>query len=132
LYGTPHKFWGYMDYFYVADGFGSNGLVNYYLKAKYKAKDNLNFSLDLHEFVLPSAVKGNDGATLSKNLGTEIDFLVNYALTKAVVIEAGYSVMKSTETMASPSVKNVKRADDLSTWAYLMISIKPAELIVKN
>ena len=26
LYGTPHKFWGYMDYFYVADGFGPNGL----------------------------------------------------------------------------------------------------------
>jgi hypothetical protein len=48
------------------------------------------------------------------------------------VIEGGYSIMKSTETMASPSVKNVKRADDLSTWVYLMISIKPAELIVKN
>jgi hypothetical protein len=132
LYGTPHKFWGYMDYFYVADGFGSNGLINYYLKAKYKAKDNLNFTLDIHEFVLPSAVKSNDGTTLTKNLGTEIDFVLNYALTKAVVIEGGYSVMKSTETMASPSVKNVKNADDLSTWAYLMISIKPAELIVKN
>jgi hypothetical protein len=107
-------------------------LINYYLKAKYKAKDNLNFALDIHEFVLPSAVKGNDGSTLTKNLGTEVDFIFNYALTKAVVIEGGYCVMKSTETMASPSVKNVKGADDLSTWAYLMISIKPAEFIVKN
>ncbi len=33
LYGTPHKFWGYMDYFYVADGFGPNGLVDIILES---------------------------------------------------------------------------------------------------
>jgi hypothetical protein len=133
LYGTPHKFWGYMDYFYVADGFGPNGLVNYYLKSKYKAKDNLTMTLDLHQFALPSAVMSNDGTTtLDKNLGTELDFVLNFALTKAIVIEGGYSFMKSTETMTAAAVKNVKRADDLSTWGYLMISIKPSELIIKN
>lgn len=133
LYGTPHKFWGYMDYFYVADGFGSNGLVNYYLKTKYKAKDNLTMTLDIHEFVLPTAVMSNDGGTtLDKQLGTEIDFVLNYALTKAITVEGGYSIMKSTETMTSAAVKNVPGAADLSTWGYLMISIKPADLIVKN
>ena len=40
-----------MDYFYVADGFGPNGLVNYYLKSKYKPKDNL--TLSLMSMVLP-------------------------------------------------------------------------------
>ena len=43
-----------MDYFYVADGFGPNGLINYYLKSKYKAKDNLTLSLDAHYFLLPT------------------------------------------------------------------------------
>jgi hypothetical protein len=131
LYGTPHKFWGYMDYFYVADGFGPNGLINYYLKSKYKAKDNLTLTLDAHYFLLPTGVTDTDGLEMNKALGTEIDFVVNYSLTKAIVLEGGYSAMFSTETMASPKVKNVKRADDVSTWAYLMISIKPGELVIK-
>lgn len=131
LYGTPHKFWGFMDYFYVADGFGSNGLTNYYLKSKYRAKDNLTLSLDAHYFMLPSPVTGQDGLEMDKALGTEIDLVVNYSLTKAINLEGGYSTMFSTDTMVSPKVKNVKNAADVSTWAYLMISIKPAELVVK-
>ena len=131
LYGTPHKFWGYMDYFYVADGFGSNGLVDYYLKGKYKAKDNLIISLDAHRFVLPTAVTAADGTTMDKSLGTELDLVGSYALTKAINLEGGYSMMFSTATLASAKVKNVKRAADQSSWAYLMISIKPAEFLVK-
>lgn len=131
LYGTPHKFWGYMDYFYVADGFGPNGLTNYYIKSKYKAKDNLTLALDAHYFMLPSAVTGQDGLEMDKALGTEIDFVINYSLTKAITLEGGYSTMFSTDTMTSAKVKNVKRADDISTWAYLMISIKPADLVIK-
>lgn len=131
LYGTPHKFWGFMDYFYVADGFGPNGLVNYYIKTKYKAKDNLTFTLDAHQFVLPSAVLANDGSKMDKNLGTEIDLVLNYVMTKAVTIEAGYAAMFSTDTMASAKVKNVAKAADFSDWAYLMINIKPAEFSIK-
>jgi hypothetical protein len=125
LYGTPHKFWGYMDYFYVADGFGPNGLVNYYLKSKYKAKDNLTLSLDLHGFALPTAVTNETGVELDKGLGTEIDFVFNYAMTKVINIEGGYSAMFSSDTMTSSKVKNVKNPDTSSNWAYLMISIKP-------
>lgn len=136
LYGTPHKFWGYMDYFYVADGFGSNGLINYYLKAKYKAKDNLTLSLDAHHFSLPSAVVNADLVTMSKTLGTEIDFVFNYGLTKAINIEGGYCVMLANSTMVSPKVKGTTAlttasADKNSDWAYLMLSIKP-EFLFKN
>lgn len=119
-----------MDYFYVADGFGPNGLVNYYLKSKYKPKDNLTLSLDLHRFALPTAVTDESGVELDKSLGTEIDFVFNYAMTKVVTIEGGYSSMFSTSTLTSSKVKNVKRADTVSSWAYLMISIKP-EFIFK-
>jgi hypothetical protein len=133
LYGTPHKFWGYMDYFYVADGFGAaNGLVNAYVKAKYKPKDNLSLSLDVHQFHLPSAVKDADGKALDKKLGTEVDFVMTYNMTKAVTIEGGYCVMKSTDTMVSNNVKKVNKADLSSSWAYLMINIKPAEFTFKN
>src|SRR6185503_20218128 len=115
LYGTPHKFWGYMDYFYVADGFGSNGLIDYYLKAKYKAKDNLTLSLDGHQFVLPNALPDEGSGPLSKSLGMELDFVANYAVTKVVNIEGGFSAMFSTSTMASARVKNVAKAADQST-----------------
>lgn len=136
LYGTPHKFWGYMDYFYVADGFGANGLIDYYFKTKFKAKDNLTLSLDAHQFVLPSAIMGQDGNFLTKSLGTELDFVLNYALSKVVNIEGGYSTMFATSTMLSPRVKGTAKINDATAaktadWAYLMISIKP-EFLFKN
>ncbi len=130
LYGTPHKFWGYMDYFYVADGFGSNGLMNIYVKSKYKLKDNLTLSLDAHRFALPNAVVDENGKTLDKGLGTELDFVFNYAPTKVITIEGGYCSMFSTSTMVAAKVKNVRNADTFSSWAYIMISIKP-EFIFK-
>ena len=125
LYGTPHKFWGYMDYFYVADGFGPHGLVNCYIKSKYKPTEKWWVSLDLHRFMLPDAIPAEGGGTMDKNLGTEIDLLLNYSLTKVVNIEGGFSTMFSTSTLRSARVKNVSRADDISSWAYLMVSIKP-------
>lgn len=130
LYGTPHKFWGNMDYFYVADGFRSNGLINYYIKSRYKPKENLTLLIDIHQFALPSAVKDEHGTTLDKMLGTEIDVTANYVLTRMISIEAGYSAMFSSKTLVSPGVKNIKNADDFSNWAYLMISIKP-EFVLK-
>lgn len=134
LYGTPHKFWGYMDYFYVADGFGPSGLNNFYIKSKYKAKENLTFTLDVHQFNLPNAVIGNDGNEMDKKLGNEIDFVVNYGMTKAITLEFGYSAMFSTKTMAKVKVvpnTGVKNPASFSDWAYLMINIKPAEITIK-
>jgi hypothetical protein len=131
LYGTPHKFWGYMDYFYVADGFGSNGLVDLYLKMKFKPKDNLTLSLDAHSFSLSEELPMEGGIQYEKFLGTEFDFVLNYGLSKIINIEAGYSQMYSSDTMSSPKVKNVKNASDFNDWAYLMISIKP-EFTFKN
>jgi hypothetical protein len=125
LYGTPHKFWGSMDYFYVADGFGANGLADYYIQSRYKMKDNLAMVGNIHRFVLPEAVKGSDGKLLQKGLGTEIDLMVNYNMTRIISFEAGYSMMLATETMSSPKVKNVKHASENLNWAYLMISIRP-------
>jgi hypothetical protein len=131
LYGTPHKFWGFMDYFYVADGFGSNGLVNLYVKSKFKPKDNLTLSLDAHSFSLKEDLPMEGGVQYKKYLGAEFDFVANYALTKIVNLEFGYSQLYSSDTMASAKVKNVKTAQQFNDWAYLMISIKP-EFTFKN
>ncbi len=125
LYGTPHKFWGAMDYFYVADGFGKNGLVDYYLRTRYKANSKLMLSLDAHQFTASNKIMGGDGAELSRNFGTELDFIASYNLTQMINIEGGYASFFATPTLASPTVKNVGNADLQANWAYVMINIKP-------
>ncbi len=125
LYGTPHKFWGYMDYFYVASGFGKQGLVDLFFKIKYNAKDNLTFLLDVHGFETANKVSDGKGGTRNPYLGTEIDFIVRYNLTKLINIEAGYSMMQATTTMSSAQVKNVANANLNANWAYLQVVFKP-------
>jgi hypothetical protein len=125
LYGTPHKFWGYMDYFYVADGFGNNGLVDYYLKTRFKARENLLVTLDAHQFTTANAVPAGDGTTLDRNLGTELDLIVSCHLTKTIHLEGGYCTLFATPALAAEAVKNTPDARLQANWAYLMISIKP-------
>ncbi|HEY6141793.1 MAG TPA: alginate export family protein [Flavobacterium sp.] len=132
LYGTPHKFWGGMDYFYAASGFGSQGLLNYFLKAKYNAKDNLTFFADLHCFQSANTVSNGAGGTRTPYLGTELDLKVSYNFTKMINVEAGYSYMQATNTMASAQVKNVTNADLSPQWAYVCLNIKPNFLATKK
>lgn len=131
LYGTPHKFWGTMDYFYAANGFGNQGLLNYFLKAKYNAKDNLTFLLDVHGFQAANELSNGAGGTLNKYLGTELDLTVRYNVTKMIGLEAGYSIMKATNSMASAAVKNVTDANLSPQFAYVMLNIKPDFLAKK-
>jgi hypothetical protein len=131
LYGTPHKFWGGMDYFYAANGFGSQGLLNYFFKAKYNAKDKLTLFVELHGFEAANKVSNGAGGTRTSYLGTELDLKMSYNFTKLINIEAGYSYMKATNTMASAQVKNVSNANLSPQWAYVSLNIKPDFLAKK-
>jgi hypothetical protein len=141
LYGTPHKFWGFMDYFYVADAYGlggnnnlSPGLLNYYLKTRYKMRDNFTATLDIHEFFAANEVANTatpeNTDKLNRRLGTEIDLVLQYALTKQIIIEGGYSVMLGTNTLKALKTSNTN-ARETGHWAYLMISIRPDFLFTK-
>jgi hypothetical protein len=125
LYGTPHKFWGTMDYFYAPSGFGAQGLLNYFLKAKYNLKDNLTLFADLHGFESANSLSNGAGGKQTSYLGTELDLKMSYNMTKMINIEAGYSVMQATNSMASAQVKNVTNANLTPQWAYVMVNIKP-------
>ena len=120
-----------MDYFYAANGFGKQGLLNYFFKMKYNAKDNLSLFLDIHGFEAANKLSNGAGGELSSYLGTEIDFQVKYNLTKIINIEAGYSIMKATNSMASAAVKNVANADLTPQFGYIMLNIKPNFLAKK-
>lgn len=121
LYGTPHKFAGLIDYFYAANSFGKNGLVDYYVKGKYKASDKFLLSLDVHQFNTAADVSGYT----QKSLGQEVDVVASYTLTKQIGFEAGYARYFTTSLLSSPAVKNVVNAKPQANWAYLMVNVKP-------
>jgi hypothetical protein len=123
LYGTPHKFWGQMDYFYAANGFGKGGLADFYINTTIKASDKLSIQTDLHQFSSSAQVRNAGDEKLSSNFGNEIDIIANYNLTKTISFQGGYCTFLSTNSLAQ--VKGVKNPQKMSNWAYLMINIKP-------
>jgi Alginate export len=129
LYGTPHKHWGYMDYFYVGTGSPAGGLNNPYFKIKY-ASNMLTLGLDYHNFSLNKGMLKTDGTDVSKNLGNEFDFVLNYNLNKFSNIELGYSVMnaKSSMTFAKGQATTDAVADTYrksGSWFYAMLKFTP-------
>ncbi|SDP52274.1 Alginate export [Mucilaginibacter sp. OK268] len=126
LYGTPHKFWGYMDYFYAVSGSPTGGLSNPYLKIKYTSS-NSRFTTELanHYFMLAKDQKDINGNPVSKYLGTEFDLTTGYKLNKFTGIDLGFSYMAATRSMEyakniTPGTANLK-----PVWAYLQLNIKP-------
>lgn len=126
LYGTPHKFWGYMDYFYAVSGSPLGGLSDPYLKIKYTSANNrLTTELAGHYFSLADNQKDINGAAIAKHLGTEFDLTAGYKLNKFTNIDVGVSYMAATSSMEyakniTPSTASLK-----PVWAFLQINIKP-------
>ncbi|MEO6548572.1 MAG: alginate export family protein [Ferruginibacter sp.] len=129
LYGTPHKHWGYMDYFYVGTGSPAGGLKNPYLKFKY-ASNIIAAGVDFHLFSTQKDMKKADGTFIDKKLGNELDFLVNYNMNRFTNIEVGYSVMNASNSMAfAKGQATTDLAADAykktGNWCYLMLRFTP-------
>lgn len=126
LYGTPHKFWGYMDYFYAGSGSPTGGLSNPYLKLKY-VSDNKLFSTELagHGFMLAQDQKGADGQAIEKYLGTEFDLTTVYKLNKFTNVDLGLSYMAATRSMEYAKTLTPGTSKLHPVWAYLQLNIKP-------
>ena len=123
LYGTPHKHWGYMDYFYVADGFGTGGLSDVYLKLRYKPLDRFTVTFDAHQFTSTNPVMGLDKVELNNpSFGQEYDLIGYYTVTKQIGLEGGYCVFNATDAMAA--AKTVTDLKKTATWAYLMVNLR--------
>lgn len=126
LYGTPHKFWGTMDYFYAASGSPAAGLNNPFFKAKYTSPGK-RFSAEVayHYFGLADDAKDTKGNTVSKYLGSEVDATLNYGLNKVTTIELGASTMAATHSMEYAKGIANGAARLTANWAYLQVNIRP-------
>ncbi len=127
LYGTPHKFWGLLDYFYAPTGSPAAGLSDAYLKAKFTA-NQFYIMADYHLFSAANEI----ATATTKKLGDEIDLSINYTLNKFTTVEFGYSVMKGTDALSiAKGQSQAVTYNKTGQFGYLMINIKPDFLFNK-
>ncbi|GAB2833365.1 alginate export family protein [Ferruginibacter profundus] len=126
LYGTPHKFWGYMDYFYVGTGSPTGGLSDLFFKIKYGSKNKrFGAGLDYHYFSLAKDMKDVNGNAIDKYLGSEFDLVTNYNLNKITMVEFGFCSMAAAKSMEYAKGITPGTSKLTGLWSYVMISIKP-------
>jgi hypothetical protein len=120
LYGTNHKFNGWMDYFYVGNHGGSVGLVDVNGFVGYN-KDKFSAKIMPHFFSSGADIYSGNTKMDSK-LGTEIDFTVGYKVADNIAFSAGYSKMYGTSSM---EVLKGGDKDEDSSWSWTMFTFNP-------
>lgn len=119
IYGSHHEFYGAMDFFYMSTWVGgfTPGLQNAYLGSTFTPVKNLNFNLAGHYYAMATKLPN-----VKQFLGLAAEISANYAFTKFISAELGYSYMYGSETMKF--LKRVSGNQQLH-WAYLMLVINP-------
>lgn len=119
LFGSTHKFYGAMDFFYVSSYYGtfSPGLQNLFAGVMYQPVKGLTCDASYH--YLATATQLNE---FSKTLGHEIEIKASYQLMRDVKLGMGLSFMGGTETMEA-----LKRSTDKHQlqWGWLMLNVSP-------
>lgn len=118
LYGTNHKFNGFMDYFYVGNHGNNVGLVDLHLNSNFKLSDKSGLYLSFHNF----SAAADMGGDLDQQLGNELDIVYTYKVMKGIAFKAGYSHL-----FASEGMEALKGNADGNTnnWAWAMLIVKP-------
>ncbi len=123
MYGTHHKFYGLMDYFYVGNPHKDVGLNDFYLKAKTKTGEKTVLLSHLHYFMSNGSITDASGAEVSAGLGAELDLVFVYKYAQNITFKLGYSQLLGTDSMEI--LKGGDRSS-LNNWAWLMININPS------
>lgn len=122
LFGTGHKFYGNMDYFYAGNPYKDIGLIDIYLNLKYNFSSQFKAGLDVHAFSSPTNL--NTGVlNFDKNLGQEVDLNFEYKVNKFVELSAGYSTYFATSSLLM--IKNVTNEKRMQNWAWISLNVHP-------
>ena len=119
LYGTNHKFNGFMDYFYVGNHANNVGLFDVHVSADFKLSDTSSLMAKILNFSAEQELASGE-----KSLGTEIDLVYKKAF-KGYALVLGYSHLFAADGMYE--LKNVTESNAASgqNWAWAMLVIKP-------
>jgi hypothetical protein len=125
IYGSHHKFYGAMDFFYVSTyvfGF-TPGLQNLFFGSYIKPVKGLNLEARYHYLATTTRLKD-----MKRTLGHEFELEASYKFNNFVKLSAGFSYMTGTETM-----DKLKRGDGSGslTWGWFSLNISPRILSLK-
>lgn len=120
VFGTNHKFNGWMDYFYVGNHGNSVGLDDYYGVLKFNVKKH-TVKIIPHLFVAAADIY-DLGNKMDPYLGSEIDLVITHKVNDDVSLSAGFSVMLATESM---EILKAGDHEERQTWGWLMCTYKP-------
>lgn len=125
VYGTHHKFYGAMDFFYVSTYFNgfTPGLQNAYIGGHVSPLKGLDLNLTAHYLAMGTKLDDMD-----RTLGHEIELGASYQIMKDVKVNLAYSFMNGTESM-----NKLKRSsgDGYLRWAWLELVISPRLFFTK-
>ncbi|MBN7814478.1 alginate export family protein [Algoriphagus pacificus] len=119
LYGTNHKFNGYMDYFYVGNHANNVGLNNLYGKIAMPTGETSGLGLDVHFFSSQAQLADNQ----ESYLGTELDLVYNKTISKNIKMAIGYSQLFASESMSA--IKGGISSDNTNNWGWVQLIVNP-------
>jgi hypothetical protein len=122
LYGTNHKFNGWIDYFYIGNHAESVGLVDINTVFGYAVN---KFSTKFMPCFFSAAANVYSGATkMDTNLGTEIDVNIGYKLSSNINFSVGHSMMWASENMEIIKGSTPGAKDENNSWYWIMVTFK--------
>ena len=132
LYGTHHKFYGFMDYFYVSSAHKNVGLWDSYLNFNFNPTEKFAGQIALHHFESAAKIIDYNTAKAKNTLGNEVDLSFTYNVMNEVKLTGGYSQM-----FTHPSMKYVKNISSnqsmkpVQNWVWLSFNFNP-QIILKS
>lgn len=119
LYGTNHKFNGFMDYFYVGNHANNIGLVDVHVSANFKLGEKSSLMVKALNFSGAEELPSGE-----KSLGTELDLVFKKAFNGYALV-MGYSQLFPSDGMYELKGVSEAAAADMQNWAWAMLVIKP-------
>ncbi|MFS4449687.1 alginate export family protein [Maribacter sp. 2307UL18-2] len=119
LYGTNHKFNGFMDYFYVGNHANSIGLFDIHASAKFTLGKTSSLLVKVLNFSGEQELASGE-----KSLGTEVD-LVFAKKFKGYGLAIGYSQMFANDGMYELKGVSEDLAAGTQNWAWVQLTMKP-------
>lgn len=133
LFGTGHKFYGSMDYFYVSSSHNDAGLWDSYFQVTIKPTTKYFGQLAFHHFESAGKIADNMGITTPRSLGNEIDLTLGYTLTEDVKLAGGYSQMFADKSMRYvKSISPLVEIKSVQNWAWISIKFNPNIILKTN
>jgi len=120
--GTNHKFYGFMDHFYVLPNSPKVGLLNPYLNLNLKTSDKGSLSFTGHYFHSAAKIVG-DKDNKTRSLAVEGDLVYTHKIQNFVSLQAGYSLLVPSSSYNDlRGLHNVRKQQD---WLWCSLNINP-------